>query len=264
MNKSDLIYCADQNFAEFHREMARWNSSSEIVEYDDLLFVAGADNSPVTNCSMRLGPGQLPAAAEAMSRIDEYFRLKNRAYSIYIRQHIDSDLEKLCESSGMNKIANSAGMFISEPVKTKPELDDIVLKEVQSISETEDFTLVSIESFSTIGMPVETGNKIFAHSERMLKPYNYMVVACINDKPVSCAMILFSHSIAGVYWVGTVESARNKGLGEACTAAVTNEAFRRGASSVILQASVDGEPIYKRMGYTEFSRYPWYMNFNTE
>jgi predicted GNAT family acetyltransferase len=77
-------------------------------------------------------------------------------------------------------------------------------------------------------------------------------------------MIVFSHSIAGIYWVGTIESFRKKGLAEVCTATVTNEAFRRGASSVILQASPFGEPIYRRLGFKEFTRYLWYMHFHKE
>ncbi len=43
---------------------------------------------------------------------------------------------------------------------------------------------------------------------------------------------------------------------------VTNEAIRRGAALVVLQASKFGEPIYRRMGFKEFTQYPWYMYFN--
>ena len=74
-------------------------------------------------------------------------------------------------------------------------------------------------------------------------------------------MLIFSHTIAGIYWVGTVSDARGKGLAETCVRAVTNEAFRRGAPLVVLQASKFGAPVYQRMGFTEFTRYPWYMYF---
>jgi hypothetical protein len=48
-------------------------------------------------------------------------------------------------------------------------------------------------------------------------------------------------------------------MAEACTRCVTNEALRRGAAFVVLQASKFGEPIYLRMGYKEITKYPWYM-----
>ena len=70
---------------------------------------------------------------------------------------------------------------------------------------------------------------------------------------------MFSHGIAGIYWVGTVKAARGRGLAEYCVREVGNAAFARGARKVILQASQFGEPVYKRMGYREFTRYPWFI-----
>jgi predicted GNAT family acetyltransferase len=53
--------------------------------------------------------------------------------------------------------------------------------------------------------------------------------------------------------------ARGKGLAELCTRAVGNLAFDLGARVVVLQASVMGEPVYRRMGYREVTRYPYYL-----
>jgi predicted GNAT family acetyltransferase len=72
---------------------------------------------------------------------------------------------------------------------------------------------------------------------------------------VAAAQTLLSHGIAGVYWVGTVDDARGRGLGEAVTRAVTNAAFDLGARANTLQASIMGEPIYRRMGYETLYSY---------
>jgi len=58
-----------------------------------------------------------------------------------------------------------------------------------------------------------------------------------------------------------VSGARGNGLAEACVRAVANVAFRRGAPVVVLQASKFGAPVYRRMGFTEITSYPWYMSF---
>jgi Acetyltransferase (GNAT) domain len=262
MKNNDLIELADLNYAEFTREMARWNIKSEIIEKDDLLMIAGGDSTPVTNCALRVGDYAGPPADEVIVRAGDFFDHRNRSYSLYLRRHIDSDLEKLCQSAEMIKVSESPGMSIQEPVQINKLPANCKIRLVDDQSGAVDFASISIDSYQSLGMPIETGKKIFETPERMLRPYNHMVVAYMNEKPVSCAMILFSHSIAGVYWVGTIESARKNGLAEACTGTVTNEAFNRGAACVILQASIFGEPVYRRMGFKEFTRYPWYMHFH--
>jgi predicted GNAT family acetyltransferase len=56
-------------------------------------------------------------------------------------------------------------------------------------------------------------------------------------------------------WVATLPKARSKGMAAACTVAATNEALRRGADVVSLQASAMGESIYRRLGYEELFAY---------
>ena len=261
MNNNDLIYLADLNLAESLREIARWRVSSEIIEQDDLLMVSGGDSTPVTNSVIRVGDRSYPPAEEVMNRIRGYFGNRNFGCSIHIRRHFDSDLEERCRSEKMTQISESPGMVIHSPIRMKDQPAEITIKGIENQAGAVDFASVVIDSYQSLGMPKDTGELIFETPERILRPYNHLVVAYLNEKPVSAAMIIFSHSIAGIYWVGTIESARKKGLGEACTVMVTNEAFRRGASLVILQASRFGEPVYLRLGFREFTRYPWYMHF---
>jgi ribosomal protein S18 acetylase RimI-like enzyme len=262
MTNNDLIYLADLNLAESMREIARWKVDSEIIEQGDLLLVVGGDATPLTNSAIRMGNQALPPAEEVMDKIRNYFWNRNLGYSIHIRRHLDSDLEDRCRSEKMTQISESPGMAIQEPIQVKNFPAGVTIKTIENHSGAIDFSSVVIDSYQRLGMPKETAELMFETPERMLRPYNHLVVAYWNDKPVSGAMIIFSHSIAGIYWVGTIESARNQGLAEACTSLVTNEAFRRGACLVVLQASQFGEPIYRRLGFQEFTRYPWYMHFH--
>jgi GNAT superfamily N-acetyltransferase len=261
MNHHDLIYLADLNLAESIREFVRWRRHGEIFEKDDLLFVSGGDADPVSNSVIRLSARPDPQAEAVLKLVGDYFGKKQYSFSIHLRRHIDSDLEALCRSTKMALISESPGMAILEPVGTKTLPAQVAIRAIEDQSGAADFASVVIESYQSLGMPRETGEKIFENPERILKPNNFFLVAYWDEKPLSAAMIIFSHSIAGIYWVGTLERARKKGLGEACTAAVTNEAFRRGAAAVVLQASPFGEPIYRRLGFQEFTRYPWYMRF---
>jgi citrate lyase synthetase len=89
----------------------------------------------------------------------------------------------------------------------------------------------------------------------------HVVVARRDKAAVATAMIFESDGVASVQWVGTVSSARGSGLGALVTTAVTNLAFEHGASSVTLQASPMGEPIYRSLGYETVYRYSEFVRW---
>jgi hypothetical protein len=97
--------------------------------------------------------------------------------------------------------------------------------------------------------------------DRVLVPHVKTVVAADGTTPVACAQLLLGNGVAGVYYVGTVAAARGRGLAELVTRYVTNLGFELGAPVVTLQASSMGEPIYRRMGYREISRYTTHTRF---
>jgi GNAT superfamily N-acetyltransferase len=94
----------------------------------------------------------------------------------------------------------------------------------------------------------------------MRGPHVAVVLARATDgQPAAAALALLSHGIAGLYWVGTRPDARGHGLGAAVTSAAARWAFDHGARAVILQASEQGESVYRRMGFREITRYPWFL-----
>lgn len=261
MNTEDILHLADLNLAEFVREMARWNAAGEILEQDDLLLMKGPGRSPATNFAICLNNRQGRSGADLFNHIQSFYRERKSSFSIHIRKHADAALESICTQEKMLLVSDVPGMMINKPFPDTKMPEGIEVRPVKEVLGVVDFASVVIESYQSLDMPPYVGKKIFASPERLLKPYNYLVVAYAKTQPVSAAMLLFSNSIAGIYWVGTVQSARGKRLAEACVKAVINEAFRRGAPLVVLQASKFGEPVYRRMGFTEFTRYPWYMYF---
>jgi ribosomal protein S18 acetylase RimI-like enzyme len=262
MNSEDILHVSDLNLTEFIREMARWNVESEIFEQNDLVLTKGPGNSPVTNVAINLSNATDHSThVDRFDRIRSFYRQRKSGFSIHIRKHVDEALESICKQENLFMIANAPGMMIDRPFPQKTTPQEIEIRPITTVAGVVDFAFVSTQSYQSLGMPSSIGDMIFASPGRLLRPYNYIVVAYEADRPVSAAMLMFSHSIAGIYWVGTIENARGRGLAEACVSAVTNEAFRRGVSLVVLQASKFGEPIYRRMGFTEFTRYPWYMWF---
>ena len=138
------------------------------------------------------------------------------------------------------------------------------LRWVTTQQEVRDFVAVNATAYATYGMPLDVLTDTIADEDRFLAaPHMRSIVAYRDGEPVAAAQTLLSHGVAGVYWVGTVDTARGTGLGEAVTRAVTNVAFDLGAACNTLQASPMGAPIYARMGYETLYHYETFIRWST-
>ena len=147
-----------------------------------------------------------------------------------------------------------------------PELvppEGISLHPVDDEAAVRAFVDVNGQAYNTYGLPPEALEDLFDRPAALLDdPAAHVVVAARRGgEPLATAMVYESDGVASVQWVGTVPSARGLGLGALVTTWVTNLAFDRGASSVNLQASPMGEPIYLRLGYETIFSYREYVRW---
>ena len=119
-------------------------------------------------------------------------------------------------------------------------------------------------AYATYGMPAEVHPDLFDNPEGVLADLAaHIVVASKGDHAVATALVYESDGAATVQWVGTLPGARTSGLGALVTVWVTNLAFSRGASSVSLQASPMGAPIYLKLGYETVHHHVEYVRMPT-
>lgn len=260
MNTDEQIVLSNLNLAEYHREVTRWNTAGETHEHNDLLLTLGGVDFPTTNVAMSLSHSPKDSAEMIFERIRSFYGERQISFSIHLRKDMDKNLETLCQREQMIPVNDAPGMIATEPLAPYDVPAQLDIRTIDAADGVKDFAEVVSQSFTSLGMPLKISKNIFSMPERLLQPCNHIVVAYLEQKPVSAAMLIFSHSIAGIYWVGTLETARRKGLAQICVSRVTNEAFRRGAAFVTLQASRFGEPLYRRLGFKEIARYFWYMS----
>jgi len=257
----ELVELADLNLAESFREHARWNAVGIVDEREDTLRTLGATRfaAGMFNTVVRTGPGPSdPLSWLAAQRA--YFSAYQRGFSVYLRGARDADLAPACSALGMTLADTSPGMACDAPLPVPPLDPSIELEQVETLTSMHKLIAVMASAYVSLGLPEGVTHKIFGEPERLLRPHLAWFLARHEGAPAATAMVLFSHSIAGVYWVATRPELRGLGLGEACTRAATNAAFARGARAVILQASRMGYRIYERMGYRTITSYPWYLS----
>ena len=137
----------------------------------------------------------------------------------------------------------------------------VTLRRVETAEDTLAFGRVMGAAYESLGLPADIPPRIFTDPRTLVAPHIVAFLARLGDVPAAGAMTIVTHGVAGVYWVGTTPEARGRGLAELCTRAVGNAGFDLGARFAALQASPMGEPVYRRMGYYEATRYPFLVRF---
>jgi ribosomal protein S18 acetylase RimI-like enzyme len=251
LNDTDLVVLGDLNYQEALREQTR-ATGGEVVEDADLLLLAGPGGHPMLNFAVRLRGNA--DAKRCIERARDFFAPRRAGFSLTLMNaYAEDDLRQAAESSGMISLMAPPAMFCDRRLAASTRETD--LRVVRDESGLADYRAVSERAWATYGIPPEVPRRIFESISMVRAPHMCAVVAYTDDEPMSCAMVLLTHGMGGVYWVGTDPGGRGSGLGEACTRFVTNAAFDAGARFVALQASPMGEPIYLRMGYRTIGEY---------
>jgi len=245
---------SDANYVESIRQHARWQDPSELVEQDGLILVAGANAFPVAyrNCVVRVDT-QMPAD-EVLTRARKFFGERRRGFTVMTRDSRDADLNAYLPTAGLQPAGESPCMLIEMPLAEARIPADIRIERFQEERHVLDAIAVNAEAYEAIKLPAREARAYFGRPKELLAENIEGFVAYREVLPVSTAFALIDGDSAGIYWVGTANEARRRGLGELCTRLATNAGFARGATVVTLQASPFGEPIYKRLGYRTYDR----------
>lgn len=260
MQDAELIWLSDQSLAEFAREEARWMPGFRLLEDDTALWVASGTRFPggTLNCVLPL-TAAAPDASRLIEAAQRFFEPLARGFSVFAPTHLGVNVARACEAAGWPQLSNAPGMVLTSRSERAPEQQGLTIRRVIEPREAHDFAEVCARSYEALKLPSNVTRKLFAFPERWLRPHWHAFVVYEHEQPVSAAALLFSHGIAGVYWVATVEEARGRGHAERVMRHIGAHAFDHGARCVVLQASPFGEPIYRKLGYREITRYPWYL-----
>jgi GNAT superfamily N-acetyltransferase len=247
------------NLLEFARENARWAARHTVVEEDGVLRFAGDTDWPAFNNGVFRTDDRVDAGS-VLERARKFFHARGRGYTLWTRATaVDTDLADAARAAGHGKLFDYPQMICRARLATRPLPDPLEIRRASDATGVADFAGVNARAYTAYGTPEEATRSNFGRPQAVLAPHIASFVGYLDGEPVSTAQTLLSHGIAGIFWVGTVEAARGKGLAEALTRVATNWGFDAGAANVQLQASPMGEAIYRRMGYEDLYRYDFFL-----
>jgi ribosomal protein S18 acetylase RimI-like enzyme len=257
---ADPLQRAHLNLVDSSRQFFELDPAAAIESEPGWLFGAGCSTHPViSNGAFRRDDGV--DAGEFVTRAQEFFAAHERGFSVWVRgeQAEDRDLAAAAEAAGFQRVYEMPEMTLAgrpAPPELPPGAE---LRRLTAVEQAPDFWRVATTSYSSIGFPPEVFAGYTNHVG-LLAENVVAFLALLNGEPVGIAMTMVSHSVAGIYWVGSLEQARGKGIGRAVTTAATNAGFDLGADVASLQASPMGKPIYEAMGYETAFEYQMFMS----
>ncbi|MER6066385.1 GNAT family N-acetyltransferase [Streptomyces sp. NPDC001792] len=77
----------------------------------------------------------------------------------------------------------------------------------------------------------------------------------LDGRTVGTALLYVAHGVAGIYVVTTDSSRRRQGIGAVLTQAAVQAARENGLRVATLQATGDGAPVYRRLGFSIVGEY---------
>jgi ribosomal protein S18 acetylase RimI-like enzyme len=245
----DALRRAHLNLVDSSRRFFELDPGATIEAEPGWLFGAGSSTHPViSNAAFRRDDAI--DATEFIARANEFFAARERRFAVWVKadQPEDDDLAAAAEAAGFEAVYAMPEMVLSERLEPPSMPPGTELRKLEELDQAADFWRVAIESYADIGFPPEIFSGYTNHAG-LLAENVAAFIAYLDGEPVSIAMTIVSDEVAGIYWVGSREQARGRGLGRAVTTAATAAGFELGANLASLQASPMGKPIYLTMGY---------------
>ncbi len=257
MEHCELLVAADRNVAAVLRHFAVHAHGAVLSESPAVLLVAAAAPFPGAfhNGAIRLDPGA--SASKVLEELRSFSDQRSRDMTLWASAHHDDDLVRAATAAGLRFRSTTVGMAIEKTPAEPVASDHTELVRVTDATDLAEFAAVHEQVFRDRGRPVEPVAH-FASPGALLAPNTAAFVARTGGRPVACAMVVMSGAEAGVYWVATRPDARRQGFGELVTRAAVRAGFERGARVVVLQATEQGAPLYRRLGFSAFTEYARY------
>jgi ribosomal protein S18 acetylase RimI-like enzyme len=258
LSEPALVRACKNNLYRFFETLRAWD---EAEIFDDSQLQCWWTPLPHPWFNGVLSRNTLPGdATELIAETKAYFKDKDRqVITWWLAPELEeSDWVKQLELNGLGFTNDPPGMA-ADLSKLNEDLrvpDGLEITKVEDAWEMKTWS----EVFTTgYGLPPdwEPINRDMMLAIEMGWPC-LCYTASVNGVPAATSAVFYGEGVAGIYCVATLPEWRGRGLGAAVSLAPLLEARQEGYKVVVLQSSVMGYKVYRRLGFREVCRMAHY------
>jgi GNAT superfamily N-acetyltransferase len=232
----------DYNFCHSITTFASCSTVGEVLETRD--FVASNGKAPLPDFNQGALKRPRYKLERALDRLFDYYARATVPFRTTVLIQ-DRDVERAMLARGFTRGADVPCMTFAGARCVAPAIPELDVRAARDPLTIADFQRVAFESF---GYPVELAGAVLTE-ELLGLPHVRGFVGYVDGQPAATSLLLMTGDVAGIYWVGTLATHRNQGLGASITAHAVNAGLARGCTAAGLQASPLGQPVYRRIGF---------------